>query len=187
MGQPKALLPSPDGSLFVVRICRALLNGGARPVVVVTGPAHDAVAEALAAAFPASGPVVARNPDPARGQLTSLWTAMGAVVTSEVEALLMTLVDVPMVDGPTVTALIDAWRQERPPIVRPAIGDRHGHPVLFDRALFEELRAAPIERGAKDVVRRHAAQIRHVTPASEGCLIDVDTPEDYRALLGAPR
>ena len=109
---------------------------------------------------------------------------MDAVVTGSTEALLMTLVDVPMVERAVVAAVVDAWRQSRAPIVRPAVGERHGHPVLFDRSLFTELRQAPLEGGAKAVVRRHESRILHVVPPDEGCLRDVDTPEDYAALGG---
>jgi molybdenum cofactor cytidylyltransferase len=82
----------------------------------------------------------------------------------------------------TVTAVIDAWRRTRAPIVRPAIGNRHGHPVIFDRAVFEELRTAPLDAGAKSVVRAHEAAIVNVPVDDEGCLRDVDTPADYDAL-----
>jgi molybdenum cofactor cytidylyltransferase len=187
MGRPKALLSSPNGQPFVVRICSALLGAGVERVAVVTGAAHDAIAAAIADAFPSRGPTVVRNLQPARGQLSSLWTAMDAVVTDETDALLVTLVDVPMVDAATVAAVIGAWQPDRPPIVRPAIGDRHGHPVLFDRALFPELRTAPLDVGAKSVVRKYESTIRHVMPAEQGCLVDIDTPGDYRLLLGQDR
>ncbi len=55
--------------------------------------------------------------------------------------------------------------------------------MLFDRSLFEELREAPLDGGAKTVVRRHEARILNVVPPDEGCLHDIDTPEDYSALL----
>ena len=94
-------------------------------------------------------------------------------------------VDVPMVAVSTVTSVIEAWRRTRAPIVRPAIGDRHGHPVIFDRALFDELRRAPLEAGAKSVVRAHEPDILNVIVDDEGCLTDVDTPEDYRRITGS--
>ena len=109
---------------------------------------------------------------------------MDAVVQEDTEALLVTLVDVPMLSAATVAGVIDAWRGSRAPIVRPAVGTRHGHPVLFDRSLFAELREAPLDGGAKTVVRRHETRILHVVPPDEGCLQDVDTPEDYKALRG---
>jgi molybdenum cofactor cytidylyltransferase len=109
---------------------------------------------------------------------------MDAVVREDTEALLVTLVDVPMLSAATISVVVEAWRRSRAPIVRPAVGERHGHPVLFDRTLFAELRQAPLEAGAKAVVRRHEARILHVVPPDEGCLHDVDTPEDYKALRG---
>ena len=182
MGSPKALLRVPDGRLFVIRIIEAFATAGIKDVTVVTGAHHDAIAAAIAEQRPATRPRLVRNPDPSRGQLSSLWAGMDAAIGPAVEALLVTLVDVPMIDAPTISAVLDAWRQTHAPIVRPAIGDRHGHPVLFDRTMFDELRQAPLDGGAKTVLRRFAAQIVDVPVAGEGSLIDVDTPADFTAL-----
>ena len=86
-----------------------------------------------------------RNPDPSRGQLSSLLTAMDAAIAPETEALVVTLVDVPLLTAETVQRVVAEWRRTHAPIVRPAIGESHGHPVVFDRRMFEELRAAPLE------------------------------------------
>jgi molybdenum cofactor cytidylyltransferase len=104
---------------------------------------------------------------------------MDAVVDLSPEAILMTLVDVPSIAPDTVRAVIDAWCRTRAPIVRPAIGDRHGHPVLFDRAVFDELRRAPLDEGAKAVVHAHLDAVVNVPVTDEGALVDVDTPDDY--------
>jgi molybdenum cofactor cytidylyltransferase len=94
----------------------------------------------------------------------------------------VTLVDVPMLDPRTVRVVVAEWQRVRAPLVRPAIGDRHGHPVVFDQRLFAELRTAPLDVGAKAVVRAHADEIVNVPVTDEGCLVDVDTPQDYEAL-----
>ena len=182
MGSPKALLRLADGTTFLARII-GLLAPFAPEIVIVTGRHHDAIVAAGEVSSPASVHF-ARNPDPDRGQLSSLWIGMDAVVRPETQAILMTLVDVPMIAPETVAAVIDAWRQTRAPIVRPAIGARHGHPVIFDRAVFDELRSAPLQGGAKPVVHAHAAALVNVPVDDEGCLSDVDTPEEYRQLLG---
>lgn len=128
-------------------------------------------------------PSIARNPDPSRGQLSSLLIGMDAVVRVDTEAILVTLVDVPMVAVSTVTRVVTVWERTRAPIVRPAIGDRHGHPVIFDRALFDALRGAPLDAGAKAVVRAHDRDLLNVPVEDEGCLVDIDTPHEYRKLL----
>ena len=182
MGSPKALLASPDGRPFVNRIVDTLHDVGVVDLVVVTGRDHDALVKALKANPSTPPPLIARNLDPSRGQLSSLWVGMNAVVRPDTDGLLVTLVDVPMVSASTVSRVVAAWQRARAPIVRPAIGDRHGHPVIFDRAVFDALRRAPIDGGAKAVVRMHEHDLLNVPVEDEGCLIDVDTPDEYRQL-----
>jgi molybdenum cofactor cytidylyltransferase len=181
MGSPKATLATPGGGTFVTRIIHTLRDAGVSDLVVVTGRHHDAVVEMIARELSVA-PHIVRNPDPSRGQLSSLLAGMDVVVTPSTEGVMMTLVDVPLVRGSTVIAVIEAWRRSRAPIVRPAIGDRHGHPVIFDRAVLDELRRAPLDAGAKSVVRAHEHEIVNVPVDDEGCVRDVDTPSDYEAL-----
>jgi molybdenum cofactor cytidylyltransferase len=182
MGSPKALLRTPDGYLFVARIVATFIAGGVTDVTVVTGSDHDSIVGTVMREPPQPLPTFARNPDPSRGQLSSLWVGLDAAVGPDTEALLVTLVDVPMVETSTIARLLAVWHQTGAPIVRPAIGERHGHPVLFARSLFGELRAAPLDEGAKAVMRRHADRIVNVPVDDEGCLVDVDTPADVEAL-----
>ena len=183
MGSPKAALLTPDGATFVGRLVTTLRDAGVDDLVIVTGRHHDAVVESIARDHRSTTRIV-RNPDPSRGQLSSLLTGMEIVMTPQTDAMLMTLVDVPLVRVSTVTAVIDEWRRTRAPIVRPAIGDRHGHPVIFDRVLFDELRRAPLDAGAKSVVRAHEHEIVNVPVDDEGCVRDVDTPSDYEEMRG---
>jgi molybdenum cofactor cytidylyltransferase len=187
MGAAKALLADPDGRPFVARLVRTFHAADVRDVIVVTGSRHDDIAAALERDAPLVSPTLARNEAPSRGQLSSLWTGLSAAERLDPAAALVTLVDVPMVRESTVRAVVERWRRARPPVVRPAIGDRHGHPVLFDRSLFEELRRAPLAEGAKVVVHRHAATLVNVEVDDPGCVIDVDTRDDYERLLRPPR
>jgi molybdenum cofactor cytidylyltransferase len=183
MGAPKAALLTPDGDSFVARIVRTLRNAHVDDLVIVTGRHHNAVIEALTRDRVVPVPRIVRNPDPSRGQLSSLLAGMDVGVTPNTEAVMMTLVDVPLVRVSTVIAVIDTWRQSRAPIVRPAIGDRHGHPVIFDRGVLDEIRGAPLDTGAKSVVRAHEHELVNVPVDDEGCVRDVDTPSDYDRLL----
>jgi molybdenum cofactor cytidylyltransferase len=99
------------------------------------------------------------------------------------EAALVSLVDAPFASAATIAHLVETWRRERAPIVRPARGDVHGHPVVFDRALFAELHAVDARVGAKAVIRAHAGEIVNVHVDDDGAFIDVDTPDEYRDAL----
>jgi molybdenum cofactor cytidylyltransferase len=67
------------------------------------------------------------------------------------------------------------------------MGNRHGHPVIFDRAVFDELRAADPAAGAKEVVRARCGDIVNVPVEDEGAFVDLDTPEDYERVRDSLR
>ena len=185
MGRPKALLPiDSTGRTFVSRIVSTLHAAGRDDVLVVIGPDVDAAA--IDAAIGRTWPRVrlVLNPDPAQGQLSSLLAALEVADRPGVRGILVTLVDVPRVSSQTIRAVVSAHEASGAPIVRPAMNGRHGHPVIFDRRLFEELRAADPEMGAKAVVRRHAAEIQDVEVVDEGAFVDIDTPDEYLKWIG---
>ena len=178
MGRAKATLPLDDGDLFLTRIVRTFLDAGVDDVVVVVG--HDA--EAIVSAFASSG-LPARfvvNQEYDRGQWSSLVAGLGIVDRPGVAAVLVTLVDVPLVAARTV---LDCYRRTGAPVVRPTSGTRHGHPLLVDRSLFAELRAADPVAGAKPIIRAHASAAGDLEIADEGAFRDIDTEEDYRIML----
>jgi molybdenum cofactor cytidylyltransferase len=181
MGSPKALLTDPGGDPFIARVARTFREAGIGHLIIVTGRHHDAVARAVPQLE--EGVRIVRNDAPERGQLSSLWAGLDAVQPLDPDAVLVTLVDVPFVTAATVRAVVDAWRRTGAPIVRPAIGDRHGHPVLFDRAVLPELRRAPLEEGAKAVVHAHAGELVNVAVEDEGAVTDIDTPGDYESAV----
>ena len=180
MGRPKAALRLAAGTTFADAVVRSLLAGGVAGVTVVAGAHPEAVRDAVT---PGPGITVLHHPGWAAGQLSSLLAALNAVDAPGVEAVAVTLVDVPLVQPATVRTLVDAWRGSRAPVVRPAIGDRHGHPVIFDRASFAALRTAPLAAGAKAVIAAAGTRVLNVPTADAGVLRDVDTPAEYAALF----
>jgi molybdenum cofactor cytidylyltransferase len=180
MGQAKAALQlGQTGETVVARVVRTLLAGGVPDVTVVAGAHIDAVRIAMPAHEPRAR--VIEHTGWQQGQLSSLLAGLDAIDEPLLEGALVTLVDVPLVQASTVAAVIAEWRRTRAAIVRPASGDRHGHPVVFDRSVFEDLRAADLAVGAKSVFAKHAAVNVEVKDA--GAFEDIDTPADYEKLI----
>lgn len=176
MGRPKALLPlDASGLTFARAICDRLTAAAVSPIVVV---ARADLREALAAALP--GITLAVNADPDRGQLSSLLA--GLDVIGPCDAVLVTLVDLPLFQPSTVGALVTRWRQTHAPLVRPVHDGRHGHPVIFGRALLDALREADIAAGAKPVIHRFLDHAVSVPVDDRGTVEDIDTPEAYDRL-----
>lgn len=164
------------GETFFERVTRTLLDGGVDEVFVVVGADAEVI---RANTREAPRLRILNNPDYERGQLTSLLAALQRIDETAVSGALVTLIDVPLISAETVRALIAAHREHGASIVRPVSNGRHGHPVIFPRALFDELRRADPAQGAKAVVHAHKADIFEVPVGDEGAFIDIDTPEDY--------
>lgn len=181
MGRPKGLL-SAGGRTFIRRLLDTLRDAGIADTIVVIRPDDDAIAAEIAAAgFGRAVP----NPQPERGQLTSLLAGLDAADRGAVPAVLVTLVDVPLIGADTVRALLARAPSSPAQVVRAVHHGRHGHPVIFKRVLFEALRRADPAVGAKAVVR--SAVVEDVEVGDAGVLEDIDTPEDYRRLVAPDR
>ena len=177
MGRTKALLPIGADDTFLSHVVRTLRDGGVDDVIVVIGADAAALRSAIAQD---NMPVrVVENPDYEQGQLSSLVAALRVVDRPGVRAALVTLIDVPLVASSTVRTLLAEYRGGAALIVRPLSRARHGHPVIFDRALFDELRRANPKEGAKEVMRAYSAEVLNVEIQDEGAFTDIDTPEDY--------
>lgn len=187
MGRPKALLPAgPGEETFVSRLSRTLLAGGAADVLVVGRPADDELAAEVRRIGDDGRAVrLVLNPHAERGQLSSVVAGLNAADRPGVTGILLMPVDAPLVRPSTVSALLAEFAARRDAIVRAAFGGRHGHPVIFARTYFDELRRADPAAGAKAVVRAHPDAVRNVDTGDPGVVDDIDGPDDYaRAISG---
>jgi len=176
MGSPKALL-CVSGQSFVARVLHAFRDGGVSDAVVVVRPGAVKIADEIARA--GYGRAI-ENRDPDRGQLSSLVSGLDAIDDAQLDAAVVTLVDIPLLSASTVARLLARASESSAPILRAAHGGRHGHPVVFTRVVFDALRAADPRVGAKAVMR--AYPVEDVEVDDPGILRDIDTPEDYEHL-----
>jgi molybdenum cofactor cytidylyltransferase len=177
MGTPKALLDY-RGETFLDRLIR-VLGTVCDPVVVALGY-H---AEEIRAKVHGRARFVV-NPDPSRGQLSSLQTAL-AEVPDDAEGFLFLPVDCPAAEPETVRQIVEALQSTGERLVIPRFEGRRGHPVCARRELIAEFLALPPEGQAKEVVRRHAAH--YLDTLDAGVLSDIDDPEAYRMLQESVR
>ena len=181
MGRPKWRLFQPfTGSTFASHLVVTGLEGGLDTMLVVGGPDDGALPEEVARL--GAGFVV--NPAADEGQLSSIVAGLDVADRLGAAAVMVMPVDVPLISAATVAALLATMAQRDGAIFRATHQARHGHPVLFTRAVFAELRAADPAQGARAVVRADPARVVDVEVPDEGVTIDIDTPEDYRRAFG---
>ena len=181
MGTSKALLRHIDGATtFVAHAIRASRQGGV-PAIIVVGRAGD---DELRLEAEREGATFVANPHPERGQLSSLLVGLDTAEREwGADAIAVAPVDVPMITPDVIARLVAAAASSPAPIVRAAAGGKHGHPVIFKRAVFDELRSADPDLGARSVVRRDPSRVLDVE-VDDAVTLDVDTPDDYRRAFG---
>jgi CTP:molybdopterin cytidylyltransferase MocA len=169
LGRPKALVVVGGRSL-VARGVALLQDGGAHPVIVVTG-----AAEPTDAAGP--GVVTVRNPDWATGMGSSLAAGLGAV-PPDAAATVIALADQPLVGPESVQRLITAFGSG----ARVAVACYEGrprNPVLIGREHWPAVVAlAAGDVGARPFLRAHPDLVTHVECGDVGRPDDIDSPED---------
>lgn len=188
MGRDKALLPWPPGTnaqapsseTFLAAAIR-LLSQATEFVLVVAGKNEAA----LAPIAYAQGASLVVNPDPGRGQFSSLQVGLHEVLNRGRDAAMITLVDRAPVRPATVQALHAAFEvaDQNTWAVVPEFSGKHGHPYLAAREMIEAFLRAPATATARDVEHQHQQHIQYVVVDDPLVAVNVNTPEDYAALL----
>jgi len=178
MGEDKALLRWGERS-FLEHLMAALKAAGAEPLRVVLGANAEDVQRRVELG---TGEVVV-NREWERGMLSSLVAGLDSLPHEMVEAAIVCLVDHPCVSSLLIQTLINKYHETGKPIVQPTYRGRRGHPVLFSASLFDELRAAPAEVGARHVVYQHAAEVLEVQTDEEGIVLNANDRVAYEKIL----
>lgn len=163
---------------FVQHALQQLHHAGLPDLVLVTGAQHEAVwASALAANIPVRE---AYNEDYATGLLSSIQSGLRAL-PAETSAVLITLVDLPLLTADDYRAACLAWQSGKPEdLLRSESAGKPGHPVIIPRAYFSEILEQPAsDKGCSFLFQRYPHSVRY--QALERGRIDIDTIEDYHA------
>ena len=170
LGRPKALV-SIGGRTLVERGVELLRKGGTDPVVVVTG--------AVPVSLP--GVLTVHNPDWLTGMGSSLRTGLAALPAGSA-AVVVALVDQPLIGAKTVSRLISAFL-DKPGLIAAGYHGKRRNPVLIPRRYWADVAAAAeADLGARGFLRAHHDLVRVVECGDIGRPDDLDTEEDLRRI-----
>ena len=147
--------------------------------MVVTGHAADQVQTALAG-LPVE---LVHNPDWAAGQSTSVIAGLRQL-PPQVGSVVFLLADQPRVPAGLVRSLVETHAATCSAIVAPLVQGQRANPVLFDRRTFPDLLSLTGDVGGRALFSRYPVSWLPWNDTS--VLFDVDTLEDYQALLDIP-
>jgi len=176
LGSPKQVLPYGAGTLLghVVGVARACRFD---QLLVAIGGAAAEVRERV----DLSGAEIVVNDDYATGCASSIASALGAV-DPRCGVLVLMLGDQPGVHAATVAALLEGRGDAALAVCR--YDDGRGHPIAFGRAAFGALASLHGDKGVWRLLDAGGDAVAEVRVPG-AVPIDVDTREDYAAVLAA--
>jgi nicotine blue oxidoreductase len=179
LGQPKATVELA-GMTLAERGVGLLRDGGADPVLVVTGAAPVTIA----------GTVEVPNPDWRSGMGSSLaaglraLAAPAALASADVTAVVIALADQPLI-GPEAVRRLVAAHAAGAAVAVAAYDGRPRNPVLIARGHWAAVRAAAAgDTGARPFLRAHPELVTLVECGDVGRPDDIDTPQDLARVRG---
>jgi molybdenum cofactor cytidylyltransferase len=187
MGTDKALLPWPPAAPVSPATSQTFLSAAiqalepvSEKVIVVAGKNEANLAPVVYA----KGASLVRNPEPDRGQFSSLQVGLQEVLSEGRDAAMVTLVDRPPVRAATLNALCSAFTEAASHVwaVVPEYKGKHGHPFLLAREMIEVFLKAPSSATARDIEHQNLQHVEYVVVDDPLVTLNVDTPEEYAAL-----
>lgn len=178
MGKPKALLPY-RGHTFAEHLVETMKHPRVGIIRIVLG----ARAEELQVKLNVESGSIVVNEDWQTGQLSSIQAAIRSLPQGATEGLMICPVDHPLVSPKLVDVLIEAFDSTAKRIVLPTFQGRRGHPVIFHASLYDELLAASVEVGARQVVWAHAEEVLEVPTEEEGVILNLNDPAALRKAM----
>jgi len=174
LGRPKQLLPYRRSTLLghVVDVARACPFD--QLVVAIGGAAGE-----VRSAVDLAGADVVHNDAYGAGCSSSIAAALGAF-DPRCDLMVLILGDQPGVSAATVAALLAGRGDAALAVCR--YDDGRGHPLAFDRSTFPDLADLHGDKGVWRLLDRWSEDVIEV-PVAGPIPLDVDTDEDYRAML----
>jgi molybdenum cofactor cytidylyltransferase len=190
MGSDKALLPWPPSTAGAAAGGQSLLSSAIQSlnrltdmVIVVAGQNEPNLAPVVYA----NGAFLVRNPQPERGQFSSLQVGLQEVLNHGRDAAVVTLVDRPPPKSETLEALRAAFSSA--PVstwaIIPEFKGKHGHPIVLGRELIEVFLRSPGTSTARDIEHENQKHIQYFPVDDPLVTLNLNTPQEYAAILSA--
>jgi molybdenum cofactor cytidylyltransferase len=177
LGQPKQLLPWGEQTIIEHQI-KMLMQSG-ESVIVVLGAYADRILPVVEK-YPVT---VVVNNEWKTGMAGSIGCGIKAMerLESTVEAVLITLVDQPLIPFSHFEEMLNAFEEGMQQIIASTSAEGWlGVPALFDKCYFSELQNLQGEKGAKTLIQQYPNKIKALV--CNEIINDIDTLESYQEL-----
>jgi molybdenum cofactor cytidylyltransferase len=188
MGEDKAMLPWPPLASGIAPGPGPTLLSAAilafepftRLVVVVAGSNSQAVGVTAGAC----AAYMVRNPNPERGQFSSLQVGLYEVLSRGCDSAMITPVDCPPLSANSIERLCESFQRAHAQgiwAVAPENDGKRGHPLLVSREMIAQFLDAPATTNAREILHAHSQRVAYIPVPDSLEKAGLNTPEDYEA------
>jgi molybdenum cofactor cytidylyltransferase len=178
MGENKLLLKYKNHTVIAETV-NQLSKANVNRVLVVTG-FESARVEKSIAKYLTDRITIVRNRDYRLGRAESIKCAMRQI-REDVDAALFMVADKPGVGSGLINRVVERFAKEQPAILYVRTPAGRGHPIIFARRLFDELKVLQGDLVGDELIARHKSDTVELVDENEQ--IDIDTKQDYLRLM----
>jgi len=168
------------GGVSVIDLTTQMLKkAGLTEIFTVLGCHRDVILQEYAAKDTVT---IVDNPHYEEGMLSSVKAGVMAMLEKgNYDGFVMVPADCPAISPDTVIKVIDSFSGENK-IIKPDYHGKGGHPVLFSMEYADEIINNDFAEGLRTLIRSHNENFVRIPVEDANCLLDMDTPENYREI-----
>ncbi|SFG47248.1 molybdenum cofactor cytidylyltransferase [Desulfotomaculum arcticum] len=166
-----------SGRTVLQRTLESIMASNIAGIIVVLGNQKEMIIDTLAN----YNVKTVYNPDYTMGISSSLKKGIAHLLFlyPETRAAAIFLGDMPFIKVSTINQIIAKYSSSNGLIIAPSCEGQSGHPVLFDKALFDRLLKLTGDIGAKKILKEYSDATYMVEVDDTGIFTDLDTWQDY--------
>jgi molybdenum cofactor cytidylyltransferase len=179
MGAVNKLLLKYKDRTIIEETLTQMMDSGVDDIVVITGFERTLIEQVLASHTDDRTRFV-YNANYRQGRAESIKCAIKAIA-GQADAVLFMVADKPGVTSDLIDKAIARFRADRPAILFVETSNGRGHPIIFDKRVFDDLLSLNGDRIGDELVFNYRDDL--IRLVDEKPQIDIDSEDDYRILL----
>ncbi|WP_024955574.1 DVU_1551 family NTP transferase [Sulfurospirillum arcachonense] len=160
------------------RLIQTYQKHGIKHIYVVTGHNQEEILKELKD----DDVAIVYNEKYDNGMFSSIQKGL-SMMSEAIEAFYMQPVDIPLVKVESLERLYNAYKSGHKGLIYPIFLGRKGHPPLIDIKYKNSILVSDGEGGLKQVLEAFKDDALHVSVCDQSVMMDMDTFEDYGALV----
>lgn len=181
MGQLKPLLPL-NGKTLIENTVDSMFSAGVQKIIVVLGYRSAEIELVLRARYPNDRLIIAYNRDYATTDMLAS-IKIGLRCLPECDAFYLLPGDMPKISPQTYQSIAQEMLSSKKRIVFPTVDGYRKHPPLISYGLLEDILAFCGSGGLRELWKIYPNEIAEFPVDDYGCVIDIDTPAQYRQCI----